>query len=230
MSDKHYQDSGSKLSVIVAAYNAEKYIGRCLRSLLNQSLEKKYYDIIVINDGSLDKTDFALDLFTDPKESIINVINNEQNLGLPASLNIGIKNSSANFIVRVDSDDFVNKYFLEILRYFLESNPNADAVACDYYLLNNEEEILERKSCKKNPIGCGIMFRREQMLEVGLYNEEFLYQEDREFRLRFEKKYKIQHLDLPMYRYRRHDKNITNNIAKMDLYYNKIKDEEKNKP
>ena len=56
----------------------------------DELIVKKYYDIIVINDGSLDKTDFALDLFKDPKESIINVINNEQNLGLPASLNIGI--------------------------------------------------------------------------------------------------------------------------------------------
>ena len=60
------------------------------------------------------------------------------------------------------------------------------------------------------------------MNETGLYDEEFLYQEDKEFRLRFEKKYIIKFLELPMYRYRRHDKNITNNTKEMDNYYHKI--------
>ncbi len=211
-----------KISVIIAAYNADKYIGRCLRSLINQSLEKKYYEIIVVNDGSTDRTSYALDLFCDPKKSIINVINNEKNIGLPASLNRGIKSSKSDFIVRVDADDFVNTYFLQFLSYYLQSNPNADAVACDYLLLDDNEEVLDRKSCKDEPIGCGIMFRREQMNEIGLYDEEFLYQEDKEFRLRFEKKYIIKFLELPMYRYRRHDKNITNNIKEMDNYYHKI--------
>ena len=50
------QELNLKISVIIAAYNADKYIGRCLRSLINQSLEKKYYEIIVVNDGSTDKT------------------------------------------------------------------------------------------------------------------------------------------------------------------------------
>ena len=216
------QESNLKISVIIAAYNAEKYIGRCLRSLINQSLEKKYYEIIVVNDGSTDKTSYALDLFCDPKKSIINVLNNEKNIGLPASLNRGIKSSKSDFIVRVDADDFVNKYFLQFLRYYLQCNPNADAVACDYLLLDDNEEVLDRKSCKDEPIGCGIMFRREQMNEIGLYDEEFLYQEDKEFRLRFEEKYTIKFLELPMYRYRRHDKNITNNTKEMDNYYHKI--------
>ena len=216
------QESNLKISVIIAAYNAEKYIGRCLRSLINQSLEKKYYEIIVVNDGSTDKTSYALDLFCDPKKSIINVLNNEKNIGLPASLNRGIKSSKSDFIVRVDADDFVNRYFLQFLRYYLQCNPNADAVACDYLLLDDNEEVLDRKSCKDEPIGCGIMFRREQMNEIGLYDEEFLYQEDKEFRLRFEKKYTIKFLELPMYRYRRHDKNITNNTKEMDNYYHKI--------
>ena len=69
MSKKYYQDSESRVSVIIAAYNAEKYIGRCLRSLLNQSLGRNFYEIIIINDGSQDKTGYAIDLFCDPKDS-----------------------------------------------------------------------------------------------------------------------------------------------------------------
>ena len=61
----------SKIS-IVPVYNQEKYIGRCLRSLLDQSLEKYNYEIIVINDGSKDKTKFALSLFKDDIKLISN--------------------------------------------------------------------------------------------------------------------------------------------------------------
>ena len=66
------------ISVIVPFYNQKKYIGRCIRSLLSQSLEKNFYEIIVVNDGSKDKTDQALSLF----KRDINIIKNKKNLGL----------------------------------------------------------------------------------------------------------------------------------------------------
>ena len=69
-----------KVSVIVAAYNQERFIGRCLRSLLHQTLDHKDYEIIVVNDGSSDLTSYALKLFSDPSETVVNVISNERNL------------------------------------------------------------------------------------------------------------------------------------------------------
>ena len=77
-----------KVTVIVAAYNQEKYIGRCLRSLLHQSMPHEDYEIIVVDDGSEDRTSYALNLFCDPSESVVRVITNNFNLGLPASINI----------------------------------------------------------------------------------------------------------------------------------------------
>lgn len=67
--------------MIVAAYNQEKFIGRCLRSLLHQTIPHENYEIIVVNDGSTDRTPYALELFHDA----IRPITNETNLGLPAS-------------------------------------------------------------------------------------------------------------------------------------------------
>ena len=84
----------SKISVIVPVYNQEKYIGRCLRSLLDQSIEKYNYEIIVINDGSKDKTKFALSLFKDD----IKLITNKKNKGLPYSINRGIKAAKADLL------------------------------------------------------------------------------------------------------------------------------------
>ena len=112
-----------KVSVIVAAYNQENYIGRCLRSLLSQTLPIARYEIVVVDDGSNDRTPYALRLFTDRFDSPIRVITNEQNLGLPASINLGIRSANAPYIVRVDSDDFVNQNFLNFLSFYLDVNP-----------------------------------------------------------------------------------------------------------
>jgi len=157
------------VSVIVATYNQERFIGRCIRSLMQQSLEKNKYEIIVINDGSTDKTNFALNLF----HKAIIVINNKKNYGLPKSINKGIKKANGKYIVRVDSDDFVNKNFLHFLSYFLETNFNEDAVACDYLKVDDDEKVIARLNCENEPIACGILFKKKDLLKIGLYDENF---------------------------------------------------------
>ena len=193
------------ISIIVPTYNQEKWIGRCLRSLLNQIMERDAYEIIVVDDGSIDRTDFALELFRDE----ITLIKYSENKGLPSALNIGIKSSKAKYIVRVDSDDYVNEHFLFLLYEFMEYNKYMDAVACDYLLVDNKEETIDRKNCMEDPIGCGIIFKTSQLFEIGLYDEEFKLHEEQDLRHRFEKKYKIHRLELPLYRYRRHENNIS---------------------
>lgn len=200
------------VSVIVAAYNQEKFIGRCLRSLLHQTLPQEHYEIIVINDGSTDRTPYALELFHDA----IRTITNEKNLGLPASVNRGIMAARAPYVVRVDSDDYVNNNFLNFLHFFLDQNPYADAVACDYWLSSDQEEWLERVDCSQRPIACGIMFRKMQLIEIGMYDESFRCHEDQDLRIRFEKEYSISRLELPLYRYRRHENNLTNDAEVME--------------
>ncbi len=211
-----------KVSVIVAVYNQERFIGRCLRSLLHQTLQHTDYEVIVVDDGSTDRTAYALNLFTDRFDAPIKIITNESNLGLPASLNRGIQVAQAKYVVRVDSDDFVNANFINFLQFFLDTNQYADAVACDYYLVDDAENVLERANCMEKPIACGIMFRKEQLIELGLYDEDFRCHEERELRIRFEKKYQIHRLELPLYRYRRHDNNITNNTAEMSQHFENL--------
>lgn len=203
-----------KISVIIAVYNQEKFIGRCLRSLLHQTIPHVDYEIIVINDGSTDRTQYALELFHDA----IVTITNESNLGLPASINRGILAASSEYIVRVDSDDYVNLNFLNFLSFYLDQNLYADAVACDYLLVDDAEEVLSRVNCLDQPIACGIMFRKQQLIDIGLYDESFRCHEDQDLRIRFEKRYSIARLELPLYRYRRHENNITNDKKSMELY------------
>ena len=175
------------ISIIVPAHNQEKYIGRCLRSVLNQTLSRNDYEIIVINDGSTDRTDYALGLF---EEEII-LIDSKEQCGLPASLNKGIRKARGRFIIRLDADDYVHSEYLNILAMHLEMNSTMDAVACDYILVDDHENVLDQVNCDEHPIGCGIMFRIDQLIDVGLYDEDFLSREEEDLRIRFEKKYKI---------------------------------------
>ena len=199
-------------------FNQEKYIGRCLRSLLNQTMPHDQYEIIVIDDASSDRTAYALELFHNAICTIRNIIN----LGLPSSLNIGINASNAPYIVRVDSDDYVNINFLHALYIFLEMNPDFDAVACDYWVFDENENWLKRFNAKDNPIGCGIAFRKAQLFEVGLYDEEFRIHEEQDLRIRFEKKFTIKRLALPLYRYRKHNNNLTNDKKSVDYHYRNL--------
>ena len=212
-------ESPLKVSVVVTAYNEEKYIGRCLRSLLSQTFPSDAYEIIVVDDCSDDRTAYALSQFA----GAIKVMTNETNLGLPASINLGLRAARGKYAIRVDADDFVNANFLQFLHYYLESNNQEDAVACDYFCVNDDEDVLSRENCLDRPIACGIMFRLADMQSVGLYDEGFHLREEEEFRIRYEKKFKISRLNLPLYRYRQHAGNMTRNIGEMDKFAEMLK-------
>jgi len=209
-------------SVVVPTFNTELFIGRCLRSLLHQSVNNNSFEIIVIDDGSNDRTSYAISQFCDPYESLIKVITNDENIGLPASLNKGIRAAKGDYLVRVDSDDYVSSHFIEFLRFYLDSNDSADAVACDYITVDDNENILSRFDSSTTPIGCGIMFHKDKLVECGMYDPEFLCHEERELRFRFENKYNIEHLRLPLYRYRENENGITKNSKLMEKYKNKL--------
>jgi glycosyltransferase involved in cell wall biosynthesis len=157
-----------------------------------------------VDDGSADATQRIAQSFAGVK-----VLSNEVQLGLPASLNRGLRAAHTRFVVRVDADDYVHHDFLRVLSLFLELNPHMDAAACDYYTVDEHEEHLEHVNCFDRPIGCGVMFRKERLIELGLYDESFLMAEDLDLRLRFEKRWKMHRVELPLYRYRLHGANMT---------------------
>ena len=103
-----------------------------------------------------------------------------------------------------------------------------DAVACDYFLISEKERIIERANCIKKPIGCGIIFRIDQIIKLGLYDSDFLLHEDLDLRARFIKKYKIHRLELPLYRYRQHEENISKNLMNNKIFRSKLKKKLKN--
>tara|TARA_Y100000741_G_scaffold344620_1_gene309379 strand:+ start:1076 stop:1732 length:657 start_codon:yes stop_codon:yes gene_type:complete len=205
------------ISVIVSLYNHEKWIERCLRSLINQKIIKKNsFEIIVVNDNSKDGSLKILSKFK--KINNIRIINNKKNLGLPKSLNKALKVSYGKYIVRVDSDDYVNEYFLFLMKIFLDLNKKYQAVEVDYLKVNDKEKIISYNNASKNNIACGIMFRKECIFDIGLYNKNFKMREGHELRKRFMKIYKIARIELPLYKYRMHSKNRTKLSHKLKIY------------
>jgi glycosyltransferase involved in cell wall biosynthesis len=198
------------VSVIIPVYNAGKYIARCIRSAMNQSLGSDLYEIIVVNDGSTDNTSEVLKYFSEH----IKVINLDENMGIAYARNEGIKLSRGRYIVNLDADDYINRDLLYVESLFLNLNANWDAVSCDYFLVNEKEEHIKRVNAKKNPIACGIMFRAEKLIDIGLYDPEFMFNEEMDLRIRFEKKFTIKHIELPLYRYRQHGNNSSKDQQK----------------
>jgi len=191
-----------------------------MRSLLDQDIDRNLYEVILVDDGSTDRSAYAMDMFSDE----IQIISMPANKGLPAALNVGIRNSRGKFMVRVDADDYVNARFLSILHLWLTENPEVDAVACDYLLVDNNEEVIGRGLAEEQPIACGIMMRMNQLKDVGLYDESFLLHEDLEFRFRFLLRHNITRIPLPLYRYRRHESNMTNDLDLQDIFLDRLQE------
>ena len=114
----------AEVSIIVPVYNVEKYLERCLDSLINQTF--KDIEIICIDDGSIDNSGKILDEYA-AKDSRIKVIH-QNNAGLSVTRNNGMKIASGNYINFVDSDDWIDKDFIEKLYDAIIRN-NADIAA-----------------------------------------------------------------------------------------------------
>lgn len=208
-----------EVTVVVANFNNEKYLERCLRSLLSQETSIPY-EILLIDDASTDNSLEVAHRF----KGAVNIVKNDINQGLPASLNKAISESSGRFIVRVDADDYVSRHFVQTLSLPLILNENLDAVACDYYDYRRSQGSITMTvvNSSDHPIACGIIFRREQLFEIGLYDPEFRFNEDKELMRRFLKKYSVIRLPIPLYRYRQHDESMSHDSRIREVYDRKL--------
>lgn len=207
-----------EISVIIAAHNCEKYIGRAVRSALSQSFPKNYYEIMVVDDGSTDDTKKILATLKDK----IKIISFKKNRGLPYARNYAIKNAMGRYVVCLDADDYISNSLLTIENLFLRANEGMDAVSCDYMIVDDKETFIERRNAAEHPIACGIMFKKDNLTDIGLYDEKFRVLEDLDLRKRYLEKYNIYNLPLPLYRYRHHENNLTKKKKRMDHYSKKL--------
>ncbi|OUQ80715.1 hypothetical protein B5E48_04865 [Massilimicrobiota sp. An105] len=128
------------VSIVVPIYNVEKYLERCLNSLINQTY--KNIEILLINDGSTDESE-SICLKYIKKDSRIKYYKKE-NGGLSSARNKGIAVSMGKYISFIDSDDYVRNDMIETLLYYMVKN-DADIVECNYYEVRINGKITEKK-------------------------------------------------------------------------------------
>ena len=204
----------TKISVYIPAFNYEKYIEQAVESVLKQTM--KDWELIVINDGSTDNTVEVLKKYKGHDK--IRILDQE-NKGLPVTNNIALRLSRGEYVIRLDGDDYMDENLLLVLSNVLDTKPDVGLVYPDYYHVGEDGEILEVIRRKKigeeaklldlPAHGACTMFRKDLLLELGGYHEDFSCQDGYELWLRFIQKYKPINVNLPLFYYRQHPSSLT---------------------
>ncbi|MGN6181656.1 MAG: glycosyltransferase family 2 protein [Mucilaginibacter sp.] len=175
-----------KITVLMPAYNVEKYIGDAITSVLKQSFTD--FELLIINDGSTDHTVRVIESFKDPRITLIS----QENRGVASALNLGLINASAPYIARFDADDVCYPDRLKIQYDFITAHPEYSIIgsAADYidadnnYIftqhpvahLNEEIQDLDYSVCPF--IHSSVFYKKDVIVSRGGYNEHAYTYED----------------------------------------------------
>jgi len=219
-----------KISIIMSVYEEDNSIlSKCIQSMLDQSFRD--FEFIIVNDGITDKNAETLNFFKENDKRII-LLKNAANIGLTKSLNKALNISQGDYIARIDSDDFCDRFRLEKQYNFLKEND-------DYVICGTRSEEIKGEARKEqrsrflttdesirkslvfmNPfIHSSIMLKRKIIKEVNGYNEEFRYSQDYQMVYRISKFGKMKNLDECLVFRNVSENQISEKRAAEQLYY-----------
>lgn len=223
-----------KLSIIVPVYNVDKYLVKCLDSLLMQDIPKTDYEIIIVNDGS---TDSSLTIAENFKSKHANIsLISQENGGLGAARNTGIRAAKGKYLMFVDSDDYLEPDSLNELLTKIESD-ELDALRFNYenkdenyniipkkhnalFNVFYDEKIVSGEEFISDYLGwacyvCVFIFRSDLIKRNELYFNEKIYFEDVEWLFRVLLKFTaVSSYDKHIYNYLQRQGSITQSTDK----------------
>lgn len=192
--------STKKLSIIIPVYNVEKYIKKCLDSVFNQNISSSVFEVIVVNDGTQDNSMSIVNDFVKKYDNI--VIVEQENKGLSAARNAGLRIAVGDYVWFVDSDDYLtDENVIEKIYSVLEENLDVEIISTGFYLEDeltrdrNIQQVVKDKSflgkiygrdeyslIAKNK-GCAprYIIRRDFLLNNNINFHEGVFHEDCEF-------------------------------------------------
>ena len=173
ISDDTLDEATVDMSLIVPLYNSAKFISKCLDSLLNQ--DTKYcYEIILVNDGSVDETENLARTYCQKYPEKIRLIS-QANQGISVARNKGMIHSHGRYIGFIDHDDWVDKMYIEKLLNIAYSE-KADIVKCSYAVINNGKTIQKNVTSKQTITGSmkSKLFDYRSFIWGGCYRRELL--------------------------------------------------------
>ncbi|GGI71137.1 hypothetical protein GCM10007978_06330 [Shewanella hanedai] len=226
-----------KVSVVMPVYNVQHFVKSAIESVLSQSFTN--FELILINDCS---TDQSLEICQTINDSRIRIVNHEQNKGLAAARNTGIRNAAGNYIAFIDSDDMWHKDKLKLHVEHLDTSPEIglsfsrssfmdhEGNKIDYYQMPQLKGITAADLLCRNPVGNGSapVIRNETLHDIGFqalnhpehhssyFDENFRQSEDIECWLRIvaTTHWKMEGIPAPLTYYRLNQQGLSSNIIK----------------
>lgn len=202
------------ISVIIPVYNREKYILEAIESILKQTIQS--FEIIIIDDGSTDKSLKLIKTCNDPR---IVVIENSENIGVSLSRNKALDRALGTYIAYMDSDDISHPKRFEKQLKVLKSNPNIDACGCWLQCFGTNSKIIEYKKYHgeiqaqlilSNSMSLGATMVKKEAFEKYRFDPAKLHVEDYDYWARSAWNCKFYNLQEVLYYYRTHDKQVSN--------------------
>lgn len=209
--------NGPNVSVVMAAYNAEKTVAETVESILAQSFRD--FEFIIVEDGSGDRTAEIIGRFSDAR---IRLLRNERNLGLAPSLQRGVQEARGRYIARTDADDTSHPERLARQVQFLDAHPEIGAAASSFNIMDEqsriydqrarrpEDEYLQRELLKWNLFCAGsVMMRHDLLGQIGGYDSRLLSAEDYDVILRLAEISRLAIMEEKLYSWRVRPDSIT---------------------
>jgi GDP-L-fucose synthase len=222
--EKNSNKSNPKLSVVMPAYNAEKYLSGAIESILNQTF--KDFEFIIIDDCSIDRTWEILQDYA-KKDNRIFCLKNEENLGIAGNLNKCLEFCRGDFIARMDSDDWAYPDRFEKQLKFLESNPEVGIVGGSIEVTDSnlseikfirkyfEDDVkLKQHLFIQSPFAHPCIMFRKEVFEGQFYNKILSPTEDYDIYFRIGRNYKFANLEDVLLKYRLHSEQSSTIKAK----------------
>lgn len=194
-----------KASIIIRAYNAEATLARAIESALHQDFPSDQYEIIVINDGSIDGTQTVAQRFE--KDKRIRVISQE-NKGHIEAANRGFVESRGQYVTLLDSDDEFLPTLLSRAIAEFEKDSDIDLVYTDYKEEYNGTERDVRVKHVFETTGAGVVYRKDSLEKAGWWNNTLLFPEY-DLILRTAGRWKSTYVPEPLFIYHRRKKSLT---------------------
>ena len=199
-----------KLSVIMPVYNGGLFLGLAVESILKQTWID--FELIIIDDGSTDRSADVIRSFRDQRIVLIDRMKNE---GVVVSANQGLKLARGQYIARMDQDDISVVHRFERQVEFLDAHPSVGLVGSSYVLIDDQGKVLRRRELKTRDADIkkalweehqfchgAVMYRKACLDQVGLYRDRVRYAEDYDLFFRIAEKWEVANISEPLYQLR----------------------------
>lgn len=226
--DKDMQ-SQPLVTVYVTNHNYAQYVAQAIESVLAQTMSD--WELLIIDDGSTDASREIIERYEG--HSGVRIIFQQQQ-GLNVTNNIALRVARGRYIMRLDADDYLDPNALLVLSSALEKDKALGLVFPDYYKVDGDGRFLgmDRRHNFSEDVtlfdqpahGACTMIRRDALLDVGGYDASFSCQDGYDAWIKLLARYKVTNVNLPLFYYRQHGKNLTRDERRLLTTRTEIKE------